>query len=242
MIEVQFVDKPSGDIVYGACDSLYWNDHVPPLLASCNKAGNNLHIHVVNPVEHVFEEYQKLKAQVDMVNFTMSYESTDLNLVDSRTYYSCSRFLVADQILKQVDSMLVTDVDALVMKKLKFPEAKLGLFLRDSLPGTVGWEQQGTKVAAGIVYLTQDSYPFIKGVNDRIKKYGLRWFVDQVSLYEQYLDEGWDKRSDFIDFGADIMDWQFLPDSYIWTGKGDRKYNNQTYVAKKIEFHKCFQL
>ena len=238
---INFVDTPSGDIVYGACDSLYWNDHVPPLLASCNKVGNDLHIHVVNPVEHVFEDYSNLKRQVG-VNFTMSYESTDLNLVDTRTYYACSRFMVADKILSKVNSMLVTDVDALVMKKLEFPEAKLGLFLRDSLPGTVGWEQQGTKVAAGIVYLTQDSYNFISGVNKKIKSYGLRWFVDQVALYEQYIEEGWDKRSDFIDFGADVMDWQFLPDSYIWTGKGERKYNNTTYVNKKIEFHKCFQL
>ena len=75
-----------------------------------------------------------------------------------------------------------------------------------------------------------------------MKLYGLRWFVDQVALYEQYIEEGWDKRSDFIDFGANVMDWQFLPDSYIWTGKGDRKYNNTTYVNKKVEFHKCFQL
>ena len=241
MTEVNFVDIPSGDIVYGACDSLYWKDHVPPLLASCNKAGNSLHIHVVNPVESVFKDYPKLRSQVD-VNFTMSYENTDLNLVDTRTYYSCSRFIVADQILEKVNSMIVTDVDALVMKKLEFPEAKLGLFLRDSLPGTVGWEQQGTKVAAGIVYLTQDSYDFMKGVVKKIKWYGLRWFVDQVCLHEQYIEEGWDKRSDFIDFGADVMDWQFLPDSYIWTGKGERKYNNTTYVNKKIEFHKCFQL
>ena len=239
---MEFVDTPSGDILFAACDSLYWNDHVPPLVASADAVGNDIHIHVVNPTQHVSDDYVKLKKQVKNINFTMSFESTDLSLVDTRTYYSVARFLIADQVLQKVNSMIITDVDALVMKKLEFPDKKLGLYLRDSLPGTIGWELMGTKVAAGIVYLTQDSYSFIKGVNDRIKKYGLRWFVDQVCLWEQYLSDGWDKREDFINFGADVMDWQFTPDSYLWTGKGERKYKDPTYVNKKIEFHKCYQL
>ena len=165
---IEFVDTPSGDILFAACDSLYWNDHVPPLVASADAVGNDIHIHVVNPTQHVADDYVKLKKQVKNINFTMSFESTDLSLVDTRTYYSVARFLIADQVLQKVNSMIITDVDALVMKKLEFPDKKLGLYLRDSLPGTIGWELMGTKVAAGIVYLTQDSYSFIRGVNDRI--------------------------------------------------------------------------
>ena len=33
-----------------------------------------------------------------------------------------------------------------------------------------------------------------------------------------------------------FMDWEFVEGSTIWTGKGPRKYDNPTYVAKKAEF------
>ena len=241
MIKVEYVDIPKGDIIFGSCDSLYFHDHVPALVSSAATAGNDVHIHVVNPVDHVFDDYAKIKPQV-AINFTMSYEHTDLELVDARTYYSCNRFLVADQILDHVNKMIITDVDELIMQQVEFPDAKLGLFLRDSLPGTVGWEQIGTKVAAGIVFLTKDSIPFIKGVQQRIKHYGLRWFVDQVALWEQYINDGWDKKEGFIDYGANIMDWNFEEGSVIWTGKGDRKYHNTTYVQKKYEFARHLEL
>jgi hypothetical protein len=57
----------------------------------------------------------------------------------------------------------------------------------------------------------------------------VQWFLDQVAIAET---------ADMMDdppyaFGADILDWEFKPGTVIWTGKGDRKYSNQTYLAKK---------
>lgn len=238
-----FEERPKGDVLFASCDSVYFHDHAIPLIASANVAGNDIHVHVVNPVEHVFTEIHKVAHQTDNINVTFSYENTDLSLVDSRTYYASNRFMVAEQILEHADRLMIIDTDCLIMDTIEFPEGKtLGLFTRDSLPGTQGWEQRGTKVAAGIVLLTQETIPYIQGVAARVKEYGLRWFVDQVALYEQYLHDGFDKSDKFIDFSDMDMDWNFVAGSKIWTGKGERKYKNMTYVDKKREFHKLVDL
>ena len=247
MIEViwpdDFKERPKGDVLFASCDSVYFHEHGIPLIASANAARNDIHIHVVNPVEHVFTEIHKIAHQTPDIVVTFSYENTDLTLVDSRTYYASNRFMVAEQVLEYADRVMIIDTDCLVMDHIVFPEGKdLGLYTRDSLPGTQGWEQRGTKVAAGIVLLTQDTVPYIQGVSKRVKEYGLRWFVDQVALYEQYLEDGWDKSDKFIDFNDNDMDWNFVEGSKIWTGKGERKYKNLTYVNKKIEFSRMFSL
>jgi hypothetical protein len=238
-----FEERPKGDVLFASCDSVYFHDHAIPLIASANVAGNDIHVHVVNPVEHVFTEIHKVAHQTDNINVTFSYENTDLSLVDSRTYYASNRFMVAEQILQHADRLMIIDTDCLIMDTIEFPEGKtLGLFTRDSLPGTQGWEQRGTKVAAGIVLLTQETIPYIQGVAARVKEYGLRWFVDQVALYEQYLHDGFDKSDKFIDFSDMDMDWNFVAGSKIWTGKGERKYKNMTYVDKKRQFHMMVKL
>jgi hypothetical protein len=247
MIEViwpdDFKERPKGDVLFASCDSVYFHEHGIPLIASANAARNDIHIHVVNPVEHVFTEIHKIAHQTPDIVVTFSYENTDLTLVDSRTYYASNRFMVAEQVLEYADRVMIIDTDCLVMDHIVFPEGKdLGLYTRDSLPGTQGWEQRGTMVAAGIVLLTQDTVPYIQGVSKRVKEYGLRWFVDQVALYEQYLADGWDKSDKFIDFNDSDMDWNFVEGSKIWTGKGERKYKNLTYVNKKIEFSRMFSL
>ena len=247
MIEViwpdDFKERPSGDVLFASCDSVYFHEHAIPLIASANAARNDIHIHVVNPVEHVFSEIHKIAHQTPNIVVTFSYENTDLTLVDSRTYYASNRFMVAEQILEYADRLMIIDTDCLIMDHIEFPDGKdLGLFTRDSLPGTQGWEQLGTKVAAGIVLLTQDTVQYIKGVQKRVQSYGLRWFVDQVALYEQYIEDGWDKSDKFIDFNDMDMDWNFVEGSKIWTGKGERKYKNETYVNKKIDFCRMFNL
>ena len=78
--------------------------------------------------------------------------------------------------------MLIIDTDCLVMEPYIWPDADLGLFLRDPLPGTVGWEKEGTHVAAGMVLYTKKSQPFAQEVAQALSTNDLIWFVDQVAL------------------------------------------------------------
>ena len=150
--------RPRGDVLFTSCDSSYFHSHATTLIASASAARNDVHVHVVNPDENVFLRMRDVVEQETNITVSFSYEETDLEpAVDRSTYYACNRFLVAEQILDEVDRLLVIDTDCLLMRNFEFPVSKdLGLFTRESAPGTNGWVHLGTKVAAGIVFLTQD--------------------------------------------------------------------------------------
>ncbi len=127
-------ERPIGDVIFASCDSVYFNNFGIPLLYSANEHGNDLHIHIMNPTYEDIVLAQNLKNEMK-VNFTYSYEQTPANV---REYYSCNRFMVAPYFLETADRILIIDTDCLIMQKLEFPDAELGLFLRDPIPGTVG--------------------------------------------------------------------------------------------------------
>ena len=39
-------------------------------------------------------------------------------------------------------------------------------------------------------------------------------------------------------FDGNFMDWEFVEDTVIWTGKGPRKYENQRYLKAKNDFNR----
>ena len=103
------------------------------------------------------------------------------------------------------------------------------------------WETQASHVAAGIVYYTKKCLPFAEEVSHALCSNDLIWFIDQVALWVQYRKDVLidPKDYDFIRFdNMDMdpgdqswMDWEFKENSLIWTGKGDRKYTAQKYMA-----------
>ena len=50
----------------------------------------------------------------------------------------------------------------------------------------------------------------------------------------EYYEENKHKLSTFV-YDSSIMDWEFKPDTMLWTGKGPRKYDDPTYVSKDNE-------
>jgi hypothetical protein len=154
------------------------------------------------------------------ITFTESKET-------DRTFYACNRFLVVDKVLESADEVLITDVDCFLRKTIDwsdFQSCEYSLYLRESLPGTVGWEKEGTKVGAGAVYFTHAAEEFIKSLKAQILRYGLIWFVDQVALWQvhkHFNDNNLGLR--FKEMPFKYIDWEFGSDGVIWTGKGARK-------------------
>lgn len=223
-------ERPIGDVIFASCDSKYFQDFAIPLLYSAKEHGNNLHIHIMNPVYDDIYTAQSLKSKFRF-DFTYSYEERNINM---REYYSCNRFMVAPYFLETADRMLIIDADCLIMEKLEFPDADLGLYLRDPLPGTVGWENEGTHVAAGTVLYTKNSIDFAKDVAISIYNHELRWFLDQVMLWRSY--NKFKDQYKFYQFTEKDMDWQFVEGTKIWTGKGSRKYDNPIYCAEQQKY------
>ena len=226
---------PTGNIIMASCDSKYFNTFGIPLAYSCNEAGNNLHLHVMDPEPMDYATASLVNNDLDVV-LTMSSETGGPK---TREYYSCNRFIVAPHFIRNgVNKLLIIDTDCLMMRYLEFPNAKLGLFLRDPLPGTVGWENEGTHVAAGIVYYTRESLTFADEVSTILCNNKLVWFIDQVALWRTYQADP--LYEDCYVFGPNDMDWEFVNGSNIWTGKGPRKYDNETYCNKQSYYMDMF--
>lgn len=253
-------EEPKGFVIFASCDNEYAKLHAPSFIHSVAKAGNNPHVHIIDP------ELDGLEALLNVKNFVKTKYDIDATISaeyshikskyspePARVYYACNRFLVAPKLMESyggITSLMVSDIDSLFMRHIDEPGYGLGLFLREPLPETVGWEQEGTRVAAGIFYFNRDprnmgfAETVAKVIWSNINEGNMRWFLDQVALsytFEQfktlvggvgYVD------SDFHCFTPDEMDWEFKEGTMIWTGKGPRKYDNPTYVAKKREFER----
>ena len=230
-------DNPTGDVLFASCDSRYFLEHGPAFMMSAIKFNENLHLHIVNPSDQAKE----LKSSCSRFkNLTFSYENTDLNGLDPRTYYACNRFIVAPYVLHHAHRVMILDVDNYLMNEMIWPEPEYdaGLFIRDPLPGTSGWEQESTHVAAGIVYLDmRKAISFAIDVSNKLKKSkNFVWFVDQNVLWKCY--NHWKEELNILQFERHIMDWEFKHGTMLWTGKGPRKYDNKTYVKQKDNYTK----
>lgn len=216
-----------------SCDSEYFLTHAPAYIQSARNISMRVHLHLINPNIAAKSLLDKFRAD----DISISYEEDSPG---DRVYYACNRFIVASILLSQtlVEEMFITDIDALWMKNPISPVESVGLFTRDPLPGTIGWEAEGTKVAAGIVYVrnSQEARVYL----DRVAEYIMyektpAWFLDQIALHAslRYLKE-------YHRFDSNFMDWEFREGTVMWTGKGDRKHTNQTYLAMKKKYAEMF--
>lgn len=205
--------------IFASCDEKYFMEHGYYFANSAAKQGVRPWIDIISPNPDLFLSKVKLP---DAAKITFTESKT----ID-RTFYACNRFLVTDRVLESADEILITDIDCFLRKPIDwsdFQSCDYSLYLRESLPGTVGWEKEGTKVGAGAVYLTSKASDFMATVRSQIYRYGLIWFVDQVALWQthkHYVDNN--LGLSFKEMPFKYIDWEFGSHSVIWTGKGARK-------------------
>lgn len=247
MTEKRYGEVPTNPAIMAACDSHYFMRFAPAFVASIDKNTRfDIHIHVVNPTEEVLALACYLNSRVksritytfndlDLATLSKDFKVSDAtNRPEVRAYYASLRFLVAPYILQHAGQLLILDIDCMVMNDFDFPEKPVGYFPRKSLSGTVGWEQAGTQCAAGCVYFHKDALNICDAVGETLGGLELRWFNDQIALShvmtqvpEQFIHK----------FDGNFMDWEFEEGTTIWTGKGPRKYDNETYVSKQHVYH-----
>jgi len=227
-------ELPTSPVVFAACDSNYFMEHAGPFVYSADEHGFDVHIHVVNPTDKVLS-YAAILASTVQVRLTYTFHDIDLTPLgqNARAYYASTRFLVAPNILEACGKILILDIDCLIMKRFDFPSKPVGFYPRESLPGTTGWEAEGTKVAAGAVYFSKEALVGASAVAQQLSELPFQWFNDQIalsrvlgSLPEEHVEH----------FDSQFMDWEFQEGTAIWTGKGPRKYENATYVAEKHKY------
>jgi hypothetical protein len=228
-------------------------------VASAACADNSIHINVCGAkdgdrdfLDHLNSKYHKI-AGWPQSEFTWSMSTPMIDVMDisllrnthwpdaERTAYACDRFLTAAALIEShKQDLLIIDTDCLIMEHIyDIQDDQVGLFLREPLPGVQSWETEGTRVAAGVVFVKQEAVPFLETVAARIRKGPVKWFLDQVALNEAYQEHMADYRFKYFD--SKFMDWEFVEGTTIWTGKGPRKYDNPTYLAKKQFFDRIIR-
>lgn len=238
MIERRYGELPTSEVIFAACDSVYFRKFAPAFVQSIheNVTSTGIHIHVVNPNDEDFALACYLNSQ-SKHKVTYTFEDQDLALHDDefkRAWYASTRFRVAPYLLSHAKKMMILDIDCLVMENFEFPKKPVGYFPRESLPGTVGWEAEGTKCAAGCVYLTSDAMNVANAIADTLEGMPTRWFNDQIALNHVMKQV---PAEHIVEFDSMFMDWEFKEGTTIWTGKGPRKYENETYVNKQTAYH-----
>lgn len=229
-------ELPKTEVVFAACDSEYFLQHGQAFIYSANDVGKNVHVHIVNPTDKALSLAVLLNATTK-VDTTFSFNDVELNgsAEETRTYYACVRFLVLPTIIQTAKKVLVLDIDGYIMSDFSIDRTSVaGYFPREPLAGTTGWEAEGTRVAAGAVYVAE--LRIAEMIADEIKKQPLRWFADQIALSRVFSRPELKDLAKIAIFDSEFMDWEFKKNTKIWTGKGPRKYDNPKYLEKKREF------
>jgi hypothetical protein len=233
----RYGEVPVGAVFFAACDANYFKKFAPAFVSSIGEnSSTNIHIHVINPDDEVFALACYLNSRVSQ-HVTYTFQDSDVSQYTSeqkRALYASLRFLVAPFLLSHADQLLILDIDCMVMKNFEFPNKPVGYFPREPLPNTVGWEAEGTKCAAGCVFFDRSAMNVCNAISETLGGLELRWFNDQIALNHVVNQVP----KEFVHkFGSDFMDWEFKEGTAIWTGKGPRKYENETYIAKQHEYH-----
>lgn len=216
------------NIVFASCDRKYFLEHGEAFVTSAYMNGETPHIHIQS--ERNEDDVRQLEKKI-----TEKFPSFRLHYMDYRSKYdraeprSCfaiGRFIFGQQL--HHNNLLILDIDSFIRKPINwsdFSKVDYSLFFRDPLPGTVGWEKEGTHVAAGAVYVSHRSRLLEITMNEINIHPSLPWFVDQRALHRAHLrlkDE-----ENYCQMPKTYIDWEFRSDSIVHTGKGQRKYSEE---------------
>jgi len=230
--------------LYAACDMKYFMKHGYAFYKSAVQHGHRVMVDITPDGVQLSNKEVKFFKEGFIKSFTpeelelaiqprIMSGRYKLDVKEERAYHACVRFLNVDDVLRKVNNVLVLDIDSIIMSEIFVDDSKpLGLYLRPN-------EGYGMNVAAGAVFYKdlESTKDFILSTSEYINKHPVRWFIDQHALFHAYNE----CELEYTDLSKlNLMDWNFVTDTMVWTGKGNRKDTNQTYLGKKREIDATF--
>lgn len=125
---VEYINQPlTSTSICISCDDLYFKKFGQYTILSCIRTAQSAHCHIINPSEETKSIVLSLIALCPHISF--SYEHLDItncNPYKLLTYYFCSRFFIAQDLMKNknIDRLWVTDTDVIFDQIIEFPEHK----------------------------------------------------------------------------------------------------------------------
>lgn len=228
-------------IVLTCCDILYYRKFARALIETAKRNSPNQHVHV-----HVYDPPEAWRAEAGALaeeysGLTLSWEDSRRNPYGSEDrnyiYFAAARFAVVRQFVEQFQSpVLVVDTDGLIVRSLDGPFASfqghdIGLIRRRTLKP---WQK--TMAGAVLIQPTQSGIAFISRVADVLQMVLSRrpeFHVDQMVIHGvSGAFQLSSRRLRVFPLTKLFADWEYLPGSYIWSAKGDRKLDFADLVQR----------
>jgi len=221
-------------ILYAACNYDYYKKYADVLIKSAEQFNQKIHIDIFPDVNDKCIPNLNSYFNVDINYFNDIAKLIKKDNFDKKAFYASFRFLNLKNIVnKYNEPILVVDIDAFIVNKVDAINENydFGLFLRENNnDGGNEYEKAGMKVAAGAVYVKKSAIGFIEYIENYLLQNEMKWFVDQHALYNGYKE--YKDKLNFFQMPTKYIDWEFKEDSFIWTGKGPRKFNDETYLKR----------
>jgi len=230
---MHFLTKPNYNTFMFACDVQYFKKYGVNCANSAIKTGTPIHAHVLNPDRECDVILNDLRSDYFSASTSLELDKDKL----TKEHYCKLRFLILNDLLSVCNKVCAIDTDSIFLKQaMSIFDYDLGIHERNMEP------KEFRKVLAGVVLVSQKCQEFVNLLYQKQKEIEDYWYADQIALYRtivEYKKTDEFKTIKYIDVPLDFVDYTFNPNSYIWTGKGDRKNNNRTYLNEFIK-HKRF--
>ena len=236
----RFARPTEPDFLFAAADIRYFRTFAPALALSAAKSDTPLHLHVVNPeTDEDLHLMSRIVGLSESGKITVSYDFAPqpTSGLPRRVSFACLRHHKLPELLANPSTrgIFTIDIDSVVNRKLDFRcfDRPLGLYVRDPFEhGAANLLEMKRVRCLGCFWVDRRAIEYARAVsayiNERMPGY---WYLDQEALFECYL-----QRHDelpLLDLSTGpYIDWEFEQHTYIWTGKGKRKYLDATYVAR----------
>lgn len=176
------------------------------------------------------------------ISLSYEYIESDDSFDNKKAYFASARFFVSLELLKSKEykKLLIVDTDSLFIKDVQgiydeYDDYDVTLVKR------FYHEYDHLKFAAGLILAksTPTSIHFLESVSKyisgKISINEAKWYIDQVAMYHAYKKLNLYSHR-FGAFKKDHCDWSFSETGFIWTGKGERKHNNESYTQRRRHF------
>jgi hypothetical protein len=228
-------DLPKNDntlILYSSCDDHYFAQYGEALVGSAmkNAPATHVHLHLVDPEPDTLQTLSTWKGNSTRFSYTFERPHLENQTNDFRKcYYASIRFVRIAEVLRQgAGDVLCIDVDSVIRGPIEevrdlHPMSDIMLRLR---PKRKDWRWA---ILASAVFFrrTANTDSFSLRLSERIKRHlsslDVRWGIDQQCIYATL------RQSNIAasNLPTVFTDFDFAEESYIWTGKGDRKCSDR---------------
>jgi hypothetical protein len=140
-------------------------------------------------------------------------------------------------LLDGCDYLLFLDADSIIRRDLSrlidmIDDSDILIHKRDR-------PEEFMRVAAGAIGVKRSAgtIRFFERLIARVDELGNRtFFSDQLAFYRTALETDGEVKISHLPI--EYIDWEFSPDSSIWTGKGQRKHESRIYLDEEKHYHR----